>query len=119
MVLGGDMAMTAPLARGQAWARELEQWVSRAERRDQSACATRAGESIGGPALQDAAARAGSESGIPVVGVTCATRRDLGGRTLPLFELAVSTPDGFMHAVAVSAAQLRALAATVRTGAAR
>lgn len=118
MVLGGDMAVTVALTRGQAWAREMAGWLARAERREATACATGAGEAVSGPALEDVVPTTGSRSGVPALTVTCALRPRRGGpnaRPVPTYELAVTTPDGYAHAVEVSAPQLRDLAVALRT----
>lgn len=117
-VLGGDMAVTVTLARGHAWAGELTRWLTRAERREATACAARADETISGPALVDASGAA-TESAVPAVVVTCGLRRRAGARPLPSYELSVATADGYSHAVSVRATQLRELAGLLQEGAAR
>lgn len=117
MVLGGEMAVTVSANRGDTWARDLTRWVARAERRESGACAARAGETISGPALEyDGRAVTSSRSSTPAVVVTCALRSGTGRRLAPTYEIAVATADGYSHAVAVSAAQLRELAAALQAG---
>ena len=117
-ILGGDMAVTVPRTRAQAWAGELARWLTRAERREATACAARLNETISGPALVDASGAA-TESTVPAVVVTCALRRGAGARPLPSYELSVATADGYSHAVSVRATQLRELAALLQGNDAR